>query len=87
MATLLNEIAAGQYLGGMSRSFMRQRRCAGTGPQFLKIGKSVRYSTEALDTWLEQNTRWNTITLPRMGNAEVAVKSEFAKSSKLRATR
>jgi hypothetical protein len=84
MATLLNEIAAGQYLGGMSRSFMRQRRCAGTGPQFLK---SVRYSTEALDTWLEQNTRWNTITLPRMGNAEVAVKSEFAKSSKLRATR
>jgi predicted DNA-binding transcriptional regulator AlpA len=87
MATILNEIAAGQYLGGMSRSFMRQRRCAGTGPQFLKIGKSVRYSTEALDTWLEQNIRQNTIRFPTNIATPRAVNSRTVKTSKNRKKR
>ncbi|WP_341871910.1 helix-turn-helix domain-containing protein [Holophaga foetida] len=31
-------------------------RCSGTGPRFIKVGRLVRYSQEALDAWVEQNT-------------------------------
>lgn len=52
------EQEAAQYIG-MSRSFLRQDRMNGfrkqrtPGPNFVKIGKSVRYLKEDLDAWLE----------------------------------
>ena len=55
----LTEQQAAQYLS-MSRSFLRQGRMNGDRenrtptPQYLKIGRSVRYLKEDLDTWLEQ---------------------------------
>ena len=55
----LTEIEASQYIG-MSRSYLRQGRMNGDrenrtpAPPYLKIGRSVRYLKEDLDTWLEQ---------------------------------
>jgi len=52
------EQEAAQYLG-MSRSFLRQDRMNGfrknrtPGPNYIKIGRSIRYLKEDLDTWLE----------------------------------
>ena len=55
----LTELQAAHYLS-MSRSFLRQGRMNGDRenrtptPPYLKIGRSVRYLKEDLDTWLEQ---------------------------------
>ena len=55
----ISEIEAAQYIG-MSRSFLAQSRMEGNrlnrtpAPPFIKIGKSVRYLKEDLDTWLDQ---------------------------------
>jgi len=55
----LTEQQAAHYLS-MSRSFLRQGRMNGDRenrtptPPYLKIGRSVRYLKEDLDTWLEQ---------------------------------
>lgn len=54
----LTEEAAADYIG-MSSSFLRQSRYAGNrethtpGPQYLKIGRTVRYLVDDLDEWLE----------------------------------
>lgn len=53
----LSEKEASEYIG-MSRSFLRQSRMDGNrenrtpAPEFLKIGRSVRYLIEDLDEWL-----------------------------------
>jgi predicted DNA-binding transcriptional regulator AlpA len=58
--TTYTEIEASEYIG-MSRSFLRQDRMNGIrvnrtpGPKFLKIGRSIRYLKEDLDTWLMQH--------------------------------
>lgn len=55
----LTEIEAAQYIG-MSRSFLAQARMDGIrdtrtpAPPFIKIGRSVRYLQDDLDTWLGQ---------------------------------
>ena len=55
----LTERQAAHYLS-MSRSFLRQGRMNGDRenrtptPPYLKIGRSVRYLKEDLDTWLDQ---------------------------------
>jgi excisionase family DNA binding protein len=55
--TTLTEKEAAQYIG-MSRSFLRKDRMDGIrdnrtpGPQFLKLGRSIRYLKEDLDSWL-----------------------------------
>jgi predicted DNA-binding transcriptional regulator AlpA len=52
------EIQAAQYIS-MSRSFLAQSRMDGNretrtpAPRFIKIGKSVRYLKEDLDSWLD----------------------------------
>jgi predicted DNA-binding transcriptional regulator AlpA len=46
---------------GMSRSYLRQDRMYGPrinrtpGPPYIKIGRAVRYLTEDLDAWLQEN--------------------------------
>ncbi len=53
------EPEAAEYIA-MSRSFLRQDRMHGhrqqrtPGPQYVKIGRSVRYLKEDLDRWLER---------------------------------
>ncbi|QKX18587.1 AlpA family transcriptional regulator [Microbulbifer sp. YPW1] len=53
----LSEIEAAKYIG-MSRSYLAQARMDGRrdnrtpAPPFIKIGRSVRYLREDLDTWL-----------------------------------
>jgi len=60
----LTEQQAAHYLS-MSRSFLRQGRMNGDRenrtptPPYLKIGRSVRYLKEDLDTWLEQFRQGN----------------------------
>jgi predicted DNA-binding transcriptional regulator AlpA len=55
---VLSEIETSQYIG-MSRSFLRQARMEGNrdnrtpAPPFIKIGRSVRYLKEDLDSWLD----------------------------------
>jgi len=57
---ILTEAEAAQYIR-MSRSFLSQDRMNGyrdgrtRGPEFIKIGRSVRYRKKALDEWLLQN--------------------------------
>jgi hypothetical protein len=58
--TTFTEIEAAEYIR-MSRSFLRQDRMNGIranrtpGPEFLKIGRSIRYLKEDLDSWLLQH--------------------------------
>jgi predicted DNA-binding transcriptional regulator AlpA len=52
------EKEAAEYIA-MSRIFLRKDRMNGfrknraQGPRFMKIGRSIRYLKEDLDTWLE----------------------------------
>jgi predicted DNA-binding transcriptional regulator AlpA len=46
---------AAEYLG-LSKSFLDKARCYGGGPSFMKFGKSVVYSTDALDAWARSCT-------------------------------
>lgn len=54
---VFSEIETAEYIG-MSRSFLRQSRMEGNrdnrtpAPPFIKIGRSVRYLKDDLDTWL-----------------------------------
>jgi predicted DNA-binding transcriptional regulator AlpA len=58
--TMLTEKEAAQYIG-MSRSFLNQDRMNGyretrtQGPRYIKLGRSVRYHIEDLDSWLIKN--------------------------------
>lgn len=54
----MTEKEAAEYIG-MSCSFLRQDRANGIrenrtpGPDYIKIGRAVRYLREELDKWLE----------------------------------
>ena len=55
-----SEIEAADYIG-MSTSFLRQDRCHGfrhkrtPGPNFVRVGRTIRYLKEELDAWLEKH--------------------------------
>ena len=51
---------AARYMG-MSESWLRQARMTGSGPPFLKLGRSVRYFLGDLDRWLEEQRQSNTL--------------------------
>lgn len=58
ISQMLTSTDAAQYLG-ISRRTLENSRCSGVlcsvpCPKFRKMGKSVRYSREALDEWLSQ---------------------------------
>jgi predicted DNA-binding transcriptional regulator AlpA len=63
---IFTEKEAAEYIK-MSRGFLRQDRMNGArenrtpGPKFLKIGRSIRYLKDDLDSWLIQH-RVNRIT-------------------------
>ncbi|WP_277959355.1 helix-turn-helix transcriptional regulator [Frigoribacterium faeni] len=44
-ATLANRL-------GLTERTLSEKRITGTGPAFVRIGKSVRYRPESIDAWL-----------------------------------
>ena len=42
---------------GLSKSQMNKMRHYGTGPEFVKFGRAVRYADEALDAYAEARRR------------------------------
>ncbi len=51
---LVDEKRAGKLCGLTARG-MQAKRLNGTGPIFIKIGRSVRYRPEVIQTWLESH--------------------------------
>lgn len=57
---VLTELEAAKYIK-MSRSFLSQDRMNGhregrtPGPDFMKLGRAIRYHKDDLDKWLSQN--------------------------------
>lgn len=56
MPDLLTPAEAAQYLR-VEPGTLQQWRWAGTGPTYVKVGRSVRYPLDQLADWLELNTR------------------------------
>ncbi|EIC23784.1 helix-turn-helix transcriptional regulator [Thiorhodovibrio frisius] len=57
---LESETQAALYLGVSPRT-LQAWRVRGTGPQFVKLGRSVRYDRAALDAFIAENARTNTV--------------------------
>lgn len=45
---------------GVSAQTLAKWRHLGTGPQFCKLGRAVRYSEEAINEWLVSRSRAST---------------------------
>ncbi len=56
---LVNERRAAEILGMQVRT-LQQWRVSGRGPEFVKLGRAVRYSLEALDAFIAKNTAQST---------------------------
>ena len=56
---LMTEVEAASLLG-MSRRTLQKWRLKGGGPEYLKIGKNVRYAKDYLYGWLEGCRRRST---------------------------
>lgn len=41
---------------GVSITKLEHMRSAGAGPVFVRVGRSVRYKPQAIDTYLDQNS-------------------------------
>jgi len=61
---LFDEVGAGKYLGGedspVSPRSMQRWRLEDTGPEYVKIGKLIRYQKSALDAKLAACVRGST---------------------------
>jgi len=53
---LLTTSAAAEHIG-KSASWLNKTRMSGTGPIYLKLGGSVRYTLPDLDAWMAQQRR------------------------------
>jgi predicted DNA-binding transcriptional regulator AlpA len=58
-ARLIDERAAAEFLNINPRT-LQAWRCRGGGPQFVKVGRLVRYAVSDLDRWLGEQTRRHT---------------------------
>ncbi|PSC02534.1 excisionase [Alsobacter soli] len=56
---LLNENEVAQLLG-VSRSWLAKSRLIGSGPRFIKLGRSVRYHASAISDYLRSRSRTST---------------------------
>jgi predicted DNA-binding transcriptional regulator AlpA len=61
---LLTETDAGQLLG-LAPATLRNMRCSGRGPAFIKIGGLVRYRHADLVDWIEARVRRTTDEIRR----------------------
>lgn len=55
MRNLVSEQAAAAYLGCSIYKLQRDRRI-GAGPEFIKVGRSVRYDVRCLEIYLNSRT-------------------------------
>lgn len=53
---VLTTSEAASYLG-LAVSTLNKWRCYGEGPQFIKLGRAVRYRRDALERYVETRTR------------------------------
>ena len=56
---LLTTAEAAQELG-VTKSYLEKLRVYGSGPVFVKLGRSVRYEQSALDSWISLGRRRST---------------------------
>jgi hypothetical protein len=56
---LLDEDAAADFLH-MSAKTLRKWRCVGGGPEFVKVGRLVRYQRSGLERFVRTRTRRST---------------------------
>ena len=59
LKNLLTEAETATRLG-WKQTTLQRRRWAGLPPQFLKIGRSVRYDTEVIEAFIESGRRDST---------------------------
>ena len=57
--TVLTVRETAQYLG-LAQSTLNKWRCHGGGPQYLKLGKAVRYRVEVLEEYLTAQSQQHT---------------------------
>ena len=57
--TFLDSDQAAEYLG-LKRTTLEAWRCRGNGPQFVKLGRLVKYRRADLDAFIEARLRSNT---------------------------
>jgi predicted DNA-binding transcriptional regulator AlpA len=49
----------GEYLG-KSVATLSQMRYTGTGPKFVRVGRSIRYKQTDIEQWIAENTHTST---------------------------
>jgi excisionase family DNA binding protein len=62
-AYLLTPAEAAEFLG-VSASYLAKARMNGTGPRFIKLGRSVRYRLPDLEDFLRTRSRTSTSERP-----------------------
>ena len=62
---LLDGQEAAEYLGAHPRTLANQR-CRGEGPDFVRIGRQIRYPRSSLDRYIKSRT----VTLNDMGETQ-----------------
>lgn len=55
MSKLLSQTAAAEYLGVSDTTLTRWRK-SGDAPPHLMVGTKVKYTTDAIDKWLDAST-------------------------------
>lgn len=55
MKTIYTALEAAEFLG-CSYVYLAQMRQHGTGPEYFKLGRHVRYRQDALDQWIAART-------------------------------
>ena len=60
---LFKPIEAAHFLG-LSQSWLAKLRLTGDGPQYMKVGRQIRYSRADLMSWAEKSLRQNTSQMP-----------------------
>ena len=61
---LLTTAEAAKYLG-LSASYLNKTRVTGTGPEFVKLSRAVRYRPSALDIWVNDRRYTSTSAVPQ----------------------
>lgn len=54
---LMDEGQAATYLGFKNRNSLRNLRCEGEGPKYVKMGRFIRYRRQDLDHYVEGKLR------------------------------
>jgi predicted DNA-binding transcriptional regulator AlpA len=53
----------------LCESSLEKKRMQGDGPEFVKLGRAVRYAQSALDAWMQANRRTSTADIVQTATA------------------